>query len=66
MLRIAGQMAGPIGLKYFVNTQVWRYRLKNFEIFLFHGQRQALQLVVYTYHKLYSGGGGYSLPSLDL
>ena len=33
MLRIAGQMAGPIGLKYFVNTQGWRYRLKKFEIF---------------------------------
>ena len=37
MLRIAYQTAGPIGLKFFVNTYGW-------SIF-FHGQRRALRLV---------------------
>jgi len=47
---IAGQTAGPIGLKFFVDTQGWP---RNFfsNIFLkkmfsfFHGQRRAFRLV---------------------
>ena len=55
MLRIAGQTAGPIGRKFFVDTHGWpEYRLKISEIFFniffqlfFHGQRWALQLVIH-------------------
>ena len=39
MLRIAGQTAGPIGLKFFVDIH---------GRFFFHGQRRALQLVYYN------------------
>ena len=56
MLPIAGQTAGPIGLKFFVDTQGWPggVIVKNsklfffsnfFSRFFFHGQRWALQLV---------------------
>ena len=55
MLPIADQTAGPIGLKFFVDTQGWpggvivknrNYFFKNFfSSFFFHGQRRALQLV---------------------
>ena len=61
MLRIAGQTAGPIGLKFFVDTHgSWTppcYKLKKIEFFVFNcfffkikkkimnGQRRALQLV---------------------
>ena len=57
MLPIAGQTAGPNMLNFFVDTMVAGgcFRLKKFEffsfqfpppIFLFHGQRWALQLVL--------------------
>ena len=56
MLPIAGQTAGPIGLNFFVSTQGWpgvlwlKKNFKNvrhfFQIFLFHGQRRALQPVI--------------------
>ena len=48
MLPIAGQTAEPIGLKFFVVTHGWPGGViskKKFEIFFFHGQRRALQLV---------------------
>ena len=52
MLRIAGQTAGPIGRKFFVDTHGWpEYRLKISEIFfniffqLFFPR--ALQLVIH-------------------
>ena len=54
MFPIAGQTAGPIGLKFFVDTHEGCYRLKkirNFffqNFFFFHGQRRDLQLVIYT------------------
>ena len=51
MLCIAGQRAGPIGLKFFVNTHgwpgvLWAKKIETlfFNIF-FHWQRRALQLV---------------------
>ena len=34
MLRIAGQTAGPIGLKFFVDTHGC-YRLKKIELYIF-------------------------------
>ena len=53
MLPIAGQLAGPIGLKLLSDYSGGCFRLKksifsfkNFHIF-FHGQRRALQLVQY-------------------
>ena len=46
MLRIAGQTAGPIGLK-FLWTRLWLALLKEFFYFFSHGQRRALQLVSY-------------------
>ena len=33
MLRIAGLTAGPIGLKFFVDTHEWPGGVKKFEIF---------------------------------
>ena len=53
MLPIAGQMAGPIGLKFVGDTNGCRVEAKNrilkkklFKNFLFfHGQRRAFQLV---------------------
>ena len=53
MFPIAGQTAGANGLKFFVNTQGFPGVLFVFKIFnfflvkkiVFHGQRQALQLV---------------------
>ena len=51
MFPIAGQTAGPIGLKLFVDTHGGQGVLKHkktkkkFNIF-FYGQRQALQLVI--------------------
>ena len=52
MLLIAGQTAGPIGLKFFVNTHGrpksvigWNFFFSNF----FHVQRRAFQLVYYWY-----------------
>ena len=47
MFPIAGQTAGPIGLKFFVDTQGWPGgdRLKKIRNFVFCGQRRALQLV---------------------
>ena len=57
MFPIAGQTAGPIGLKLFVDTHGWpggdkakKIQKKFFSNFFFHGQRRALQLVV-----LYTG-----------
>ena len=60
MLRIAGQTAGPIGLKFF-SRHSWvvggggglakknrKFLLKSFFQFFFHGQRRALQLVLYN------------------
>ena len=49
MLRIAGQTAGPIGLKFFVDTIMVGLVKGNFLFFylFFHGQRLALQLVYY-------------------
>ena len=54
MLSIAGQMSGPIRLKYFVDTHGWPgVLLANSQFFFyfyifhfFHGQRRALQLVI--------------------
>ena len=51
MLPLAHQTAGPIGLKFFVDTHGWQrcYRLKKsyfFQIFFFHWQDWALQLVL--------------------
>ena len=49
MLPIAGQTAGPIGLNFFVDTHGWStcaVDLKKITIFLIHGQRRALQLVI--------------------
>ena len=60
MLRIAGQTAGPVGLKFFVDTHgllggCYRKIKSNFQFIFFsnffkffHGKRRALQLV---YHK---------------
>ena len=48
MFPIAGQTAGPNGLKFFVDTRGLPggvIRQKNLNIF-FHGQRRALQLVI--------------------
>ena len=55
MLPIADQTAGPIGLKFFVDTQGWPggvivknrnyFFFKLFFKFFFHGQSRALQLV---------------------
>ena len=42
MLPVAGQTAGPIGLKFFVDTHGWPGGV------FFHGQRWALQLVIYN------------------
>ena len=52
MLPIAGQSAGPNGLKFFVDTQGWlgsvlgfkkfEICLKHFLTFFFHEQRRAL------------------------
>ena len=54
MLPIAGQTAGPIGLELFVDTQGWPGSviknskfIKHFLKLFFHGQRRALQLVIY-------------------
>ena len=46
MLRIAGQMAGPIGLNFFLDTRGWpggkaKKSKKNFLDGFFHGQRRA-------------------------
>ena len=52
MFPIAGQMAGPIGLKFFVDTHGWPgvKKIRNFFFqFFFHGQRRALQLVFNKY-----------------
>ena len=55
MLRIADQKAGPIGLKFFVDThgkpegalgQNSKFFFKIFFQFFSHGQRRALQLVL--------------------
>ena len=52
MLSIAGQTAGPIGLKFFVDTQGWpggvrlKNKKKNFFHFFIYGQRRAPQLVI--------------------
>ena len=52
MLPIAGQTAGPLVLKFFVDTQGWPggVRLKNKKkissIFFIYGQRRAPQLVI--------------------
>ena len=54
MLLIAGQTAGPNGLKFHVDTQGWPGSVKDkkssisfflFKIFFFYGQRRTLQLV---------------------
>ena len=54
MLPLAGQTAGPNGLKFFVNTHGWlggvlgnNNKISNIflTIFFSHGQRRALQLV---------------------
>ena len=48
MLLVAGQTAGPIGLKFFVDTQGCdrpknrKFVFNFFNSFLFHGQRRAL------------------------
>ena len=49
MLRIAGQTAGPTGMKFFVDTYGWRYRLKKKQkkFNFFPRQRQALELEYY-------------------
>ena len=59
MLRRAGQTAGPIGLKFFVDTHRWPGGVKGlknsknfvlkffFKIKKIHGERRALQLVFY-------------------
>ena len=49
MFPIAGQTAGPIGLKNFVDTHGWPggdIGLKQIQNFFSHGQRRALQLVL--------------------
>ena len=47
MLPIAGQTAGPNGLKFFVDTHWWSGCVNYFfSNFFFHGQHWALQLVV--------------------
>ena len=48
MLRIAGQTAGPIGLKFFVDTEGWLGGVIHKKFNFFHGQRRAFQLV---FHK---------------
>ena len=52
MFPIAGQTAGPIGLKFFVDTHGWpgviyisKKKICSKIFFYFHGQRRALQLV---------------------
>ena len=53
MLPIAGKSAGPIGLKFFVDTHGWPHGVigkKNLIFFkqnVFHGQRRVPQLVSY-------------------
>ena len=44
MFPIAGQTAGPIVLKFFVDTKFFS---KFFSKFVFHGQRRTLQLVLF-------------------
>ena len=54
MFPIASQTAGPIGLKFIVDTQGWpegdigkkKSKIFFFKIFFFHRQRRALQLVL--------------------
>ena len=50
MLRLAGQTAGWIGLKFFVDTQGFGVVFK----FFFHEQRWPLQLIVNKYKCKYS------------
>ena len=52
MLHIAGKTAGPIGLKFVVDTQWWPgsvidFFFKFFFTFFFNGQRRALQQVFF-------------------
>ena len=62
MLRIAGQTAGPIGLKFVVDTQGWQGGVigsTKFKNKKFHGQRRAIQLVK---HNIYIHIHIYMLP----
>ena len=52
MFPIAGQTAGPIRLNFFVDTYgwpgvLWAKKSKYFFQIFFHGQRRALQLVIF-------------------
>ena len=69
MFPIAGQTAGPIGLKFFGDTHGWpgvsqakiekKISTLFFKIFLFHRQRRPLQLVENIYRgkvRVFTGG----------
>ena len=56
MLPIGGQTAGPIGLKFFMDTHGWAgsvVGIKNcLTNFFIHGECRALQLVSYNVNKI--------------
>ena len=58
MSPIAGQTTEPNGLNFFVETQGFPGAKKSnfFSKFFFHGQRRALQLVLFKTHKVFVKG----------